>query len=273
MKYKRTIIILSSIFAFVVLCTILSFTLFKTNSITFDFQNATTIFAEDEKQQEVISSANINTHLPIFTLNKKQIKEKLESQNPYLKVINIETVFPNKLILHCAEREELFCIKGRDDLYYICDEELKILSITKNIISMQGNAVLLDGVSVVNTGATTGDFLQLYEGEEVIKNISNAFAHSSKTTYDIKSMIKNIKLIYERNFYTTKISPTVVLTTYDNFDINLQNAHLQLKTKVNLMLNIVPLKAEYYGTHKLIIDINPQDTTQVYCVLEKIQVE
>ena len=129
MKYKRLIIILSSIFAFVVLCTILSFTLFRATNISFDFKNQTTIFASTEKQNEVIKSGKINTSIPIFSLNKRQIVNNLERKNPYLKVINIETQFPNKLILHCAEREELFCIKSRDDLYYYCDEDLKILNI------------------------------------------------------------------------------------------------------------------------------------------------
>ena len=68
----------------------------------------------------------------------------MESQNPYLKVINIETVFPNKLILHCAEREELFCIKGRDDLYYICDEELKILDVRESFENGKENPIFLN---------------------------------------------------------------------------------------------------------------------------------
>ena len=269
MKYKRLIIIIGGIFAFVVLCTILSFTLFKTNSISFDFHNNTVIFAEEEKQAEVIKSAEINTRVPIFTLNKRAIIEKLESKNPYLKVINIETVFPNKLILHCAEREELFCIKGRDELYYICDDELKILSITRNVVASQESAVILDGVSVLNTGASVGDYLELYENVSVVKGISNAFAHNNKNIADIKAMFKNIEVVNERNFYTTKMAPTVLLTTYDGFKIHIRNVNSYFKTKVNLMLNIVPQKPEYYGTHELIIDINPNNIDEIYCILEK----
>ena len=269
MKYKRLIIVLGSIFAFVVLCTILSFTLFKTGNISFDFHNNTVIFAEEQKQEEVIKSAEINTCMPIFTLNKKAIIEKLESKNPYLKVINIETVFPNKLVLHCAEREELFCIKGRDELYYICDDELKILSITRNIVTSQESAVILDGVSVLNTGASVGDYLELYENVSVVKGISNAFAHNNKSIADIKAMFKNIEVVNERNFYTTKMAPTILLTTYDGFKINIRNVNSYFKTKVNLMLNIVPQKPEYYGTHELIIDINPNNIDEIYCILEK----
>lgn len=271
MKYKRLIIWLSIILFVIVLCVTLSFTLFTTANISFDFQNQTAIFYEEEKQQEVINSANINTKIPVFSLNKSQIIEKLEKRNPYLKVINIETIFPNKLVIHCSEREELFCIKGRDELYYTCDNELKILSISRTIASAnQGNPIFLDGISVLNTGASAGDVLDLYQGEEILSNIANAFAHNNKNIANIKCMFKSIELKYETNYYLCKVSPTLVLTTYDDFVINLRNADKHLKTKVNLMLNIVPQKPQYYKTHELVIDINPADTSEVYCVLEKL---
>lgn len=271
MKYKRLIIWSSVILAVIVLCFVLSFTLFTTANISFDFQNQTTIFAGEEKQQEVINSASINTKMPIFTLNKSQIVEKLETRNPYLKVINIETIFPNKLVIHCCEREELFCIKGRDELYYICDDELKILSISRTTASAsQGNPIVLEGISVLNTGASVGDILDLYQGEEVLTSISNAFAHNNKNIANIKCMFKSIELKYETNYYLCKVTPTLVLTTYDDFAINLRNADNHLKTKINLMLNIVPQKPQYYKTHELVIDINPENTNDVYCVLEKL---
>ena len=270
MKYKRLIIILSSIFAFVVLCTILSFTLFRATNISFDFKNQTTIFASTEKQNEVIKSGKINTGIPIFSLNKRQIVDNLKRKNPYLKVINIETQFPNKLILHCAEREELFCIKSRDDLYYYCDEDLKILNISRTSNIMQDNAVYLEGVDILNTGATVGEILDFYKGEDIVSKILNAFSYSNKNATDVKAMLKNIELKYENNFYTCGIEPTLVFTTYDDFNIEIRNAKSFLKTKINLMLNIVPQKPEYYSTHKLVIDINPNKTDEVYCVLEKL---
>ncbi len=269
MKYKRLIIIMSSIFAFVILCVILSFTLFKVNTISFDFENSTKIFASQEKQNEVIASAGINKSMPIFSLNKAKIAQNLEAKNPYLKVINIESVFPNKLVIHCAEREETFCIKSRDDMYYVCDDELKILNISTSIVTAQSNPVLLSGVSVINTGATFGEFLELGDGNEVIKSISNAFAYSNKTIADIKSICKSIELLYENNPYVGKMSPTLAIVTYDDFKIYLRNANSFLINKVNIMLNFVPECSKYYSTHELVIDINPDNVKEVQCYLDK----
>ena len=272
MKYKRLIIISGSILAFVALCVILCFTLFRTHDILISFHNQTTIFSSDDKQSELINSAKINTSQPIFSLNKKHIISNLELNNPYLKIINIETVFPNKLVIHCAEREEMFCIKANGDLYYICDDELKILSITRTVSFEQGNAVLLEGVNVLNTGAGTGEILELSSGGDVIKTISNAFAHSNKNITDIKGMFKNLMLKYEYNVYTSRMEPTLEFTTYDNFVINVRNAKSFLATKLNLLLSVVPQKPEYYSTHTLLIDINPNNISEQHVILEKITV-
>lgn len=251
------------------LCVILCFTLFRTHNIELDFHNQTTIFAEEGKREEVIGSANINTRVPIFSLNKKNIMQNLEQNNPYLKIINIETIFPNKLVIHCAEREEMFCIKSNNDLYYVCDEELKILNITRSVNFEQGNAVLLNGVNILNSGASTGEFLEFSAGSAVLKTLASAFAHSNKTISDFKGMFKEMMLSYEYNVYSAKMSPTFDLTTYDDFDISIKNAESFLATKLNLMLSTVPQKPEYYATHTLVIDINPNDINQQYIALEK----
>lgn len=269
MKYKRLIIILGSVLGFVVLCTILSFTLFRVHNISLDFQNATTIFASEQKQQEVIKSANINTRVPIFAISKKRAIANLESRNPSLKVINIETVFPNKLVVHCAERERLFYVEN-GGVYFVCDQDLKILATYEDISLTQTKPILLSGVVVANTGATAGDKLMLTAGLDVITNIATAFAHSNKTASDVKAMFKSINFKYEQNnFYTYKTSPMLEFVTFDNFKIVVRNANSFLNTKINLMLNTIPQVAEYYTTHQLVIDINPNDVKQVYCVLEE----
>lgn len=269
MKYKRLIIISGCIFAFLAVCVVLCFTLFTTHSVEMSFHNQTTIFASKEEQSEIIKTAKINTSTPIFFLNKNEIKQKLELNNPYLKVINIETIFPNKLVLHCAEREEMFCIKANGDLYYVCDDELKILNITKSVSFTQGNALLLENVNVLNTGAQTGEILQLSSGEDVIKSIANVFAYSNKNISDIKGMFRSVMLKYERNVYTSKMEATLKFVTYDNFEIDVRNATTFLATKLNLLLSIVPQKVEYYQTHYLVIDINPEDISQQHIMLEE----
>jgi hypothetical protein len=69
-----------------------------------------------------------NRKTTLFDLNGKSlfpafVEKNLEKENSYLKVINIETIFPNKLIVHCAEREEFFSIKKNNS-------RMRVLSFT-----------------------------------------------------------------------------------------------------------------------------------------------
>ncbi len=274
MKNKKLIIVSGSILAFVLVCIILSFTLFSTHSIEFNFHNNTTLFVNEQKQLDIINSLQINKKMPIYSLNKTAIKNSLESNNAYLKVINIETVFPNKLVLHCAEREEVFCIESRDGLFYFCDEDLKILNCltaedlkilngSTTYLNQQKNCVILKNVDVLNSAASVGDFLELYSGQNLVLNIVNAFAYNNKSVADIKSMFKSISLKFENNVFVAKKSPTLEFVTYDDFVINIRNADSFLINKINYMLNDVPQLVADYKTCSYVIDINPNNASEV----------
>ena len=270
MKYKRLLIILSSLVGAVILCFILAFTLFRLSKVELNFKNDTTLFASVEQHNFVVNSGGFNFGLPVFAANKKEIAQNLEKQNPYLKVINIETAFPNKLIVHCAEREELFAIKCGESLYYIVDEELKILKLDANFNNKQTNALLLSDVEIQNKTAEVGEHLILHNSESIIKNISNSFAYNNKTVVDIKGMFKEIKLSYAINYYTSTSSAVLNFITHDNFKIKIDLPTHNLIEKINLMLALIPESIDKYETHELIIAINPNNLTDTYIRYEKL---
>jgi len=270
MKYKKTLIILSSVFGAVLLLFILSFTLFRVHNIKLNFKNQTTIYASEERQEAVINSANISRSAPIFSINKKLAIETLEKENSYLKVVNIETVFPNTLIIHCAEREELFCVKIGENLYYYLDEDLKILRLDTSYSSSQTNAVLLSGVEVVNPSAKVGEHIKIQSDEQIVKQLSGVFAYNNKTIADIRAMFKKITLSYEKDYYTAVSAPILTFVTFDDFSIKLGLASNHLIEKVNLMLALIPQSVDKYGEYKLIIEINPNNVADSYIRYEKL---
>lgn len=262
-KYKKGLIILFGAIGLLLLCVILSFTLFRVHSVKLEFQNETDIFASEESKDKVIKSSGISYSTPIFGVNKTQMVQNLEKENPYIKVVNIETVFPNRLVVHCAQREETFAIKIGEMLYYIVDDELKILDIKRqsDYISSNINASLLSGATVLNPSADKGEFLHLGDGEEdVISDLMVAFAYNNKTISDFKAMIKNVDISYGNDFYTTlKTEINLNLTTFDDFEIDLLIARSNLVQKINIMLSLVPTAYNYYSSNKLIIYINPDN--------------
>ena len=271
MRYKRLIIILSSIVGAILLCFILSFALFGLKTVELNFKNETTIFADKEQQQAIINSGNFSYSMPIFSTNKQEIVERLELANSYLKVINIETVFPNKLIIHCAEREELFAIKAGDNLFYICDDELKVLRLDTNYESSQKYAIFLEGVVIQNKTARVGEYLSFHNSEPIIKNISNAFAYNNKTISDIRGMFSEIKLSYEMNYYTCTSEAVLTFVTFDGFIIKVDLPSKNLIEKFNLMIALIPASVEKYGTHQLVIAINPNNLKDTYIRYENLE--
>jgi len=267
MKSKKILIWLCSIVGCLCLIITLCFTLFKVRNVSFNFKNETTLFQSDLKQKEMIESAEINYSIPVFAVNKKQIIKNLESKNHYLKVINIETRFPNKLVLHCIEREEMYCIKS-DEMYFICDSEFKILSKTKTVSTQQGHAINLTGTKIVDSSLQAGEFLSFLNGEQELLGLINQFLANNRQASDVKAMFKQIDFYYDINYYTKKTCPNFRFVTYDDFEINLRGADSYLTSKVNLMLALIPKCDAYYNTHSLIIDINPNDTTDVFTELE-----
>ncbi|MBE7082823.1 MAG: FtsQ-type POTRA domain-containing protein [Clostridiales bacterium] len=264
MKHKRLIITLSIVLSLALLLTILSFTLFKVDSVQLHFKNQTVMFAEQTTQTQIINNIQTNYKKPAFAVSKTQIINELETKNPYLQVVNIEIGFPNKLIIHCAEREELFYIATEDEMYYICDSEFKILDKTGSPDFSQENAILLNNVKIANNSAQKGEFLNFEEGDQVLKNIGDAIMANNKTFADAKAMFKQLKLTYETNYYTCLVEPVLTFTTYDNFDIKVCNVNQFLNQKINIMLSLIthPDVVKNYKTHYLVVDINPQKDEQ-----------
>lgn len=266
MKYKKLVIILSVIVGVVALGFLLSYTLFTIHNVELNFKNQTTMFVEENDKQHVINSAKFNYGVPIFSINKKQITENIEKKNPYIKVINIETNFPNKLTVHVAEREETFAIKIGEDAqgkktYAFCDDELKVLYINKldKYESLQSNAIILNGLDVVNNTAEAGDFLSLEDSEDIIKNITTAFAYNNRSIADLKGMFKQIDLTYEMNFYTKRNEAVLTLKTFDNFDIKIDLPSHHLIEKFNFMISVIPESVSKYKNYRLVLAINPEN--------------
>ena len=269
MKYKKLVIILSSVIGAVLLLVVLTFTLFRVNSVSLNFKNQTTLFASEEYQNEIIATSKAKDTSTIFAVNKSSIKNNLEREYSYLKVINIETVFPNSLIIHCAQREETYIIKINDNLYYVCDEEFKVLSIATSFEQGSGKPVLLEQIDVNNKTAKVGEFLDIEDGN-ILKNIITAFAYNNRTIADFKGAFKSVRYQIERDYYTKAQEVALIFTIYDNFEIKIGLARCNLIEKTSLMLAIIPKSYEKYNTHRLIIELNPENVSDTYVRYEAL---
>lgn len=159
------------------------------------------------RQEEILESANFKYNQSIFFINKYDYIKKLEEQNPYIKISNIETVFPNKLIINCIERNELFAIKsyiGQEfKNYLIIDDELKILNTQTEFTNLYTNPILLtiesERVQTIFAGQT---IVSLNAG--LIKKLANELYAYNNNPLMLKANFEEI-IINDQNKNNIKI--------------------------------------------------------------------
>ena len=236
-KYKKLIIALSVILGVIIVCVILNFTLFSLKKVDINFKNQAMIFTEQSKESIANNSA-IKKGISIFTVNKKNITQQLEKDYPYLKVINIETVFPNKIIIHCAEREETYAVKASDTKYFICDAEFKVLNITTTYYNEQYNPILFLGLENIITNSNrvnAGEFLEFSSEEEILKNIGTSLLKTNKTVSMQRGLIKEIELTSSIDVFTAKNMPYLIIKDFNGFQTNIYRIDSLLAEKFQYM--------------------------------------
>jgi hypothetical protein len=281
-KHLILVVILSIVLAVLLTLIILIFTLFSLRSVDLNFKTETSILSGEEIQQEIIDDVFEHRGSVLF-INKKRIIDQLEKNFPYLKVVNIETIFPSKFVVHCVEREELYAVISNGKTY-ILDEDMKILKINNGgHIKTEDNAVLLDliGLELNLTNAEKGQFLNIgYAGEEigdilannsqtVLTSLLTAFESSNYDISYIRAQFNNfnIKLTYQevgenRTWY-------VVLSLVNNlgFETVIIEANNRLPEKIGVMLtsigDISVNQPEKLLTHKLVVYENDAGEIEV----------
>lgn len=243
---KKSIIWISSILGFIVLIIILCFTLFGLNHISIDFRNQTSLFNSETKQQEIIESGEFVQGSCVLFMNEEKISEKIEKANPYIKVVNIEIIFPNNIIIHCFEREEIFAIQFDGLSYYICDEEQKILRILTlemgNYVSTQTNAMIVSGYDEIDKNLSAGDFLSFdTDKDNALKKLSPAFKLNNRTTVEQKALIKEVKFELQASVIHKKYMIALRITDFTGFSAKIVDAEDFLEYKINIFLETVSL--------------------------------
>lgn len=198
----------------------------------------------EEFNAAVTENSGLNQNSSVFFLNKNQVSAKLEHEFPDMKVINIETTFPNGLIIHIAKREELFAIKSQNpNNYFIVDGDLKVLSILpqQEYDSNASNAILLEGIQVNSPNVLAGDFL-VFENSALIKNLAKTFLVNNLDIVEQKALIKEIEIQTDqiREYLTNDDKTIIKITMQDDFVVYVYSPNTYLKEKIQTMFATIP---------------------------------
>ena len=233
----------------IVLVVILSFTLFSLRTIELDFRTNKTYITETD--QEIIESGEIKMGGSVFFRSKNKYIEKIESKNPYIKVVNIETVFPSKFVIHVAERQEIFAVENNDQ-FYITDDEFKVLRITDSYASTQDNAMLLEGLQVADENYAVGQFMDV----SGYQPIYDALFENNRSLNEQITLIESINLTEIYDDVLNENQSAIELEFFNGQTYIIYNSTYGLTYKVELMLDVFSQIYTYIGQT---IKVNGED--------------
>ena len=200
MKNKKLIILFSILVFFTVLI-VLSSTLFTLQNLTINWMTDT---KQLSKYKDYEITENIALGESIFLVDKDEIASTLEKKYPYLRVVGLETKFPNKIVLHTAEREGLYAIKKSDGNYVILDEYGKVIEgkvsyeeFVKMSNSSLGGAPIeinFDNLTIKDDDMLEGEFIKVASVKDLLNNLSLSLRQSSHTPTTSKGVFKYINV-------------------------------------------------------------------------------
>ena len=242
MKNKRLIILFSFLVFFVVLI-VLSSTLFT-------LQNVTINWMTDKYQLKNIKDYELSNQVTlgesIFLVNKDDISGRLEKKYPYLRVVGVETKFPNKIVVHTAEREELFAIKKSNGDYAILDEFGKVLKgdmtssryVELSNSSLGGAPIEIDlNMSIPDDNLVEGEFVKVESVRNLLTNLAYSFRQANYIPATIKGVFNYIKLEMSIDIDTNEKEDIINIQTRRGIVIKLKDAKNHTTDKLLLGLS------------------------------------
>lgn len=245
MKNKRLIILLS-IFSFIILIVVLSSTVFtvKTSTISVEWHSTTQVFSPQEDNKNIISVASQKENVMFY--DKNLAKTNIEEKFPYAKVLKVERKFPNKIVLHLTERQEQYAIKV-DDEYYVLDDSAKVLCVysAEQFADIQNDSerfapavVEIEGLTVEAGTMQTGKTAQITRVVTVLQNLSTGLKQCGfDEAYKVLSKIDNIKISF---VFESKL---ILNLSHNNVSICIKNITDELPKKVRAGFYYVESKA------------------------------
>ncbi len=234
MKKNKSLTIVLIILAFIVLMVILSSAIFCVRNVELNFLSETINLTGQNEQ--ILASGGFKMGKSVFFCNKNEYIKNLEENNPYIKVLNIETIFPSTLRVNAIERNELLCIKGYEDNslkgYMILDDELKVLNNQTSYQNTYLNSIFVNVEGEYFENVLAGQVLN-NDYSNILKSLSVELLAYRSDVRVLKSEFKEIDL--SQNATTKELNITIKMRT--GAEIVLQNANNRLMGKFMLALS------------------------------------
>lgn len=256
---KKTIISIFAVFSVLAVFLILLWTLFALSSVTVNYKTSTSKL--NITDEEIVEAGQFHYGACVFFESKnrsaKLIEERAQENETfaYLKVVNIETVFPNKFVIHVAERQEVYAVQTGQAVY-ICDEEFRVLRKLSAYENDKYNAMLLQNLDIQNQNIEVGDYLSF--SQQGILKFYDAMLQNNRSLTEQCGFIQSIKLGKNLETFTNIEYDNLTITTFSGRQYVINNIDFALTNKLQLMFALDSAIFSQIGTDGKIYDENGQ---------------
>lgn len=146
----------------------------------------------------ILQTASIQSGTNLFSVNEKEVEERLIRQYPYIASVKLERKWPDTLVVRITETEAFYAVKEQEkDSYALLSEDLKVLETGTYTF---GDAVCeIQGVECV--APVCGQAVQ-FSNEEAFENFSSLIQElqrqeCEKITYMNFTNLVDISITYE----------------------------------------------------------------------------
>ncbi len=221
MKTKRLVILLS-IFALIIMIVVLSSTVFSLSKVQVSFVEVPTNYSIAD-EQAIIDSGKFDYGTSIFLVNKSSHIDKIEAQFPNLMVVNIETIFPNKLMIQVVERQEFLALyNSGQSTYYVVDGDMKVLRVVDNASAVSNVAKCMVTQDLQNY--EHGDFVALDNETTLLSQLCSAFWQCEYSEKELNSLVRSV--------YFDSVNNELIISTYCRFWFTIKNPYTRLPEKL-----------------------------------------
>lgn len=256
MTRKNTIItIVLFVLALLILIVVLSSVFFTVGKISVVW-HTDKVKLEDVTNEQVVSSSGLALGTHIFFVDKDDATNSIEKAYPYIKINNIETIFPNTLLIHAQERQAIFALQ-METSYYLVDSEFKVLEVVSGeFVSNTTNAIKIEGDFAFDEVA--GEFLTASGTLSAFKTLQQSFYenyYEDENEFYVDDMLAFFK---SASYTDTKIT----FETFFGVKVEIYNPSYKQQQKIAMFLLQIESLTETQKTTGTIIIGDYNDKVQ-----------
>lgn len=232
-RKNKILTIVLSVLSVVVLIVVLSSTIFTVGKIEVRWASERDNLSS-VTEQSIVTSSGLTFGTNVFFVDKDDAADRLEQTYPYMAVLNIETLFPNILIINARERDEVFALQ-MPTKYLLVDSDFKVLKI------VGGDYTPTDTGAIKITGDfdfsnyAAGDFIEADTKLLAFTTLQQSFYENYDEANGVNALTDMLDLLKSATYTETKI----VFQTFMGVQIEMYNPSYKQQQKVSMLYQVL----------------------------------